>query len=162
MCSGIADGCACRSLEEDKRTVDRFLKTLEKQNFSPPFNEVSPLLFIGDLRSCFKPPVECTHVVSLTDFVFERPKDGKAHLAIHMEDDGKWPLLREVSKAVDFCGNQKTLVHCVEGKSRSAAVSIGLLMKRENKTFEEAFAMVKKARPRIAPLQGFLDQLKQF
>lgn len=57
-------------------------------------------------------------------------------------------------------GDEIVLIHCVEGRSRSAAVVIGLLMKREKKTFADAFALVKKARPRIA-IQNFVTQLEK-
>ena len=56
--------------------------------------------------------------------------------------------------------NEKVLVHCHAGKSRSASTIIYYLMKYEGKTFDEAFTYVKYCRPSINPNSGFIFQLK--
>ena len=55
---------------------------------------------------------------------------------------------------------KRVLVHCFAGKSRSASVIIGYLMKYHNMRFEEAFTYVKHIRPSIDPNIGFYCQLQ--
>ena len=59
----------------------------------------------------------------------------------------------------DFIDAGPTLVVCTAGRSRSAAVCIGYLIKRKGYTFKDALSKVKKARPLVEPNPGFMDQL---
>ena len=54
------------------------------------------------------------------------------------------------------------LVNCAAGVSRSATFVIAYLMKTKHISLEEAYQIVKRARPKIAPNQSFLDQLMKF
>jgi hypothetical protein len=158
------------------KLVERALKMLSSTNFSPPFNAVTPNLYIGDLRSFFQPPAECTHVLifCLLDRLFHwwkwrsallrtmrdvicsskcatiQKQTSKGHRIIVFLFCFFFAQLNLVSQVLEeissFGSGEKdvVLVHCIEGRSRSAAVVIGLLMKRQNRSFDEAFAEVKK------------------
>ena len=54
------------------------------------------------------------------------------------------------------------LVHCLVGRSRSAAMMIGYTMWDHNLRFKEAFALVKAAHSGTNPNVGFISQLKQY
>jgi len=54
------------------------------------------------------------------------------------------------------------LIHCRAGVSRSASATIAYIMYQNNITFQEAFDITCKGRPRICPNRGFVEQLKQF
>jgi len=56
--------------------------------------------------------------------------------------------------------NNKVLVHCRAGVSRSASVVIAFLMKHENISFDDALETVRNARPRVHPNRGFRSQLE--
>jgi hypothetical protein len=56
----------------------------------------------------------------------------------------------------------KVLVHCRQGVSRSAAVVISYYMITNKWTYNEAFQYVRKKRPIIDPNIGFMAQLRQF
>ena len=56
----------------------------------------------------------------------------------------------------------KVLVHCLAGLSRSPAVVIAYLMKHHNMTFAEAHNFVFERRPMISPNNGFVEQLKKY
>jgi len=58
--------------------------------------------------------------------------------------------------------NKKILVHCIVGKSRSAALVIAYLMKSQGMTLREAYDHVKCKRNIIQPNEGFMEQLIQF
>ncbi|CAM6111928.1 unnamed protein product [Calypogeia fissa] len=51
------------------------------------------------------------------------------------------------------------LVHCFEGKSRSAAVVIAYLMLRKGHTLFQAWGLLKAAHPRAQPNDGFMKRL---
>ncbi|KAL3694287.1 hypothetical protein R1sor_007938 [Riccia sorocarpa] len=53
------------------------------------------------------------------------------------------------------------LVHCFEGKSRSAAVLLAYLMKRKGQTLLQAWALLKAKHPRALPNDGFMKSLVQ-
>ena len=59
-------------------------------------------------------------------------------------------------------GEEKTLVHCKIGTSRSATIVIAYLMWKEKMKYEEAYNYVKSKRKRIGPNSGFKEQLKIF
>eukprot|EP00026_Physarum_polycephalum_P008509 Phypoly_transcript_08597.p1 GENE.Phypoly_transcript_08597~~Phypoly_transcript_08597.p1 ORF type:complete len:406 (-),score=78.88 Phypoly_transcript_08597:280-1404(-) len=69
------------------------------------------------------------------------------------------------SEAFDFLDNvfkvptNKVFIHCVVGKSRSAALTMGYLMRVEHLTLKQAFAHVKACRPIVNPNDGFMRQL---
>lgn len=54
------------------------------------------------------------------------------------------------------------LVHCNAGVSRAASVVIGYLIYTEGLSFNDAFSLVKTARPVICPNPGFMEQLKKY
>ncbi|XP_024237642.1 dual specificity protein phosphatase 19-like [Oncorhynchus tshawytscha] len=72
--------------------------------------------------------------------------------------------LQECSQFIDQAKTESgvVLVHCNAGVSRAASVLIGYLMYREGLGFDEAFAVVKEARPSIRPNPGFHEQLKNY
>lgn len=165
-CDGPCRGCtSVGRTQKRNETATRALALLERGNLSPPFNLVAPWLFVGDLRALFAPPPQVTHIASLLDFeVDAQPK--AQHLVIALEDadtaEAGAAMTAAVSQIEAWTANQAgavLLVHCVEGRSRSAAVAVALLMRREKLSFPDAFAIVKKARPRIALRQCFVDAL---
>ena len=160
-CDGPCRGCKPKSQSSD--TVTRTLALLERGNLSPPFSRVASWLFVGDLRSLFTPPPEVTHIVSLLDFTVELQLK-VPRLVVNLDDaDMPESAAAMVAAVVQidtwFAKGAVLLVHCVEGRSRSAAVAIGLLMRREKLEFGGAFSIVKEARSRIAPRQCFLEAL---
>jgi len=52
------------------------------------------------------------------------------------------------------------IVHCWQGKSRSASICILYLMKALQLPFDEAFTKLKFVRPSIDPNPGFIQQIK--
>ncbi|XP_029473176.1 dual specificity phosphatase 28 [Rhinatrema bivittatum] len=56
----------------------------------------------------------------------------------------------------------RCLVYCKNGRSRSAAVCIAYLMKHRHLKLEDAFEIVRIARPVVQPNVGFWSQLKEY
>ena len=53
-------------------------------------------------------------------------------------------------------------LHCIEGKSRSAACVIAFLIDTEGMAMREALALLQSARPVVRPNEGFLLQLQHY
>uniref|UniRef100_A0A4W6BVA7 Dual specificity protein phosphatase n=1 Tax=Lates calcarifer TaxID=8187 RepID=A0A4W6BVA7_LATCA len=68
--------------------------------------------------------------------------------------------ITHVLNAAEGTWNNKLLVHCVMGRSRSATLFLAYLMICENMTVVDAIEHVKKCR-RIIPNWGFLKQLRE-
>ncbi|XP_010136799.1 PREDICTED: dual specificity phosphatase 28 [Buceros rhinoceros silvestris] len=56
----------------------------------------------------------------------------------------------------------KCLVYCKNGRSRSAAICTAYLMRHRKLPLQEAFEMVKAARPVAEPNAGFWSQLQRY
>jgi len=54
------------------------------------------------------------------------------------------------------------LVHCREGKSRSASFVIGFIMKYKKLSYDDAYALVKSARSLVEPNTGFITCLRMW
>ena len=54
------------------------------------------------------------------------------------------------------------LVNCAVGISRSASFVIAYLMKTQHMSLDAAFALVKRARPKIQPNPSFMAQLRNY
>ena len=57
---------------------------------------------------------------------------------------------------------KKTLVHCLAGRSRSCAVVLYYIMKKHNKTFQEAHDILKAKRVDTCINRGFIRTLQQY
>lgn len=65
-----------------------------------------------------------------------------------------------IDRCIDSGG--KVLIHCFQGKSRSASVVVGYLMFKKQLRLEESLALVKSKRPVVAPNLGFALQLRKY
>lgn len=58
--------------------------------------------------------------------------------------------------------NQKVLVHCQAGKSRSVTIVLAYLMKTFHWTLKEAYDYLQRKNPNISPNLGFMGQLLHY
>lgn len=148
---------------------------------SPSISQILPGLFLGNERSTYHEPTlennGITAVVSLMDrrlALWKRPKFTRhipkdRHLYICCRDSLTQDLLKHMEEISDFIdrmleGSPETkgnvLVHCVRGASRSGAVVVAYLMRKQNKDLASVLAQVKAKRPRVAPNDNFMTQLE--
>ena len=72
-------------------------------------------------------------------------------------------IIKYFGKCLKFIeGDDKILVHCMEGVSRSATIVIAYIMWKEKKSMNDAIKFVRSKRPIISPNYGFKKQLKMF
>ncbi|KAG8438740.1 hypothetical protein GDO86_005074 [Hymenochirus boettgeri] len=88
-------------------------------------------------------------------------------LRVPVNDSFCEKILPWLDKSVDFiekakASNDRVLVHCLAGISRSATIAIAYIMKRMDMSLDEAYRFVKEKRPTISPNFNFLGQLLDF
>lgn len=57
-------------------------------------------------------------------------------------------------------GQQRVLIHCHAGISRSVTIAAAYLMRKKRQNIEETMQMIKRARPVARPNDGFMQQLQ--
>ncbi|KAF2073982.1 hypothetical protein CYY_004727 [Polysphondylium violaceum] len=106
-----------------------------------------------------------THILTIAHF-----KPLYNHLfkykCIDIDDVDEAPIgkyFKEMNEFIDEGRKEGgVLIHCRAGVSRSASATIAYIMYHNNVSFQEAFDITSKGRPRICPNRGFVEQLKQF
>ena len=80
-----------------------------------------------------------------------------------IEDMSRQNIIQYFGECLNFIkGEEKILVHCMAGASRSATIVIAYLMWTEKWKFEQALKYVQEKRPIVEPNEGFLKQLEIF
>lgn len=86
-------------------------------------------------------------------------------LYINIEDNERENINKYFEETYDFIESTENgfcFIHCMAGYSRSVAIAIAYIMKKLNKTYEEAYKEMKKERKSIGPNKGFVNQLKLY
>eukprot|EP00998_Keelungia_sp_KM082_P007356 NODE_3556_length_878_cov_54.745672_g3534_i0.p1 GENE.NODE_3556_length_878_cov_54.745672_g3534_i0~~NODE_3556_length_878_cov_54.745672_g3534_i0.p1 ORF type:complete len:206 (+),score=2.63 NODE_3556_length_878_cov_54.745672_g3534_i0:120-737(+) len=88
-------------------------------------------------------------------------------LQFPLEDNSDAPIATYFDQAFNFIEEARhagvgVLVHCRRGISRSAAITIAYLMRRDGFRFDLAFEFVKRKREVINPNLGFVLALEQY
>lgn len=86
---------------------------------------------------------------------------------IAVEDSHEVNMLKYLPEAFRFIEearvkNEKVLVHCHAGMSRSVTVILAYLMKYNHHTLDSAYDYVKQVKSNISPNFGFMGQLLEF
>ncbi|KAF1846858.1 phosphatases II [Cucurbitaria berberidis CBS 394.84] len=133
-----------------------------------------PGLYISDVTIPRSKELLCehkiTHVLSLTDQKYLPRIDevlSIKHLHLAIDDNPFEDLLMSleglcvwIDNAIATAHEPRVLVHCVEGRSRSGAIVVALLMRSHSLEYEEALALAQLSRRVITPNSGFADQLR--
>lgn len=111
-----------------------------------------------------------THILNCTGSQFKnRYLELFTYKNLNLEDriDKEGSLLFHLEAALKFIeeckeGKGRILIHCMEGKSRSASVVIAYLMKAYTLSVTTAFQVVKSKRAIAQPNSNFMKQLIEF
>ena len=88
--------------------------------------------------------------------------DNIKHKIINIGDSDNSNIIKYFGKCLNFIkGDEKVLVHCAGGISRSATIVIAYVMWDKKLTFMDAFKFVFEKRL-VGPNYGFREQLKLF
>ena len=74
-----------------------------------------------------------------------------------------FPLFEIVYRVIKrYNKNNKMLIHCMSGASRSASLVIFYIMKEKKWDYDKCFEYVQKIRPVVNPNSDFVRQLKEY
>ena len=91
-----------------------------------------------------------------------KSEDGFIHKKFELSDFESENIIKYFGECLNFIdGDEKVLVHCMHGQSRSATIVIAYLMWKKKMNYDEAFTFVNNKRE-IFPNEGFIEQLKLF
>lgn len=98
--------------------------------------------------------------------VFERDASFR-YLQLPIYDHWSQDLLEHFPRAIAFIDEARrngcgVLVHCLAGISRSVTVTVAYLMSTLSLSLEDAYELVKRHKPNIAPNLNFMGQLLDF
>lgn len=142
------------------------LRMLQRSGL-PAKSQISEALWVGDLRCAVTEDVSKFCVICVTDAAVPQP-NCLAYLRLKLSDGTdvtREEFLSCLEKAVEFSKRTAStgplLIHCTEGKSRSVALAIGLLMKTKGMSFQEAHDAVVRARKTTRINGVFIDTLSR-
>ena len=133
--------------------IDEIIENLYLGNFSASEN-IQQLKDLGIKK-----------VLSVIDFNdFPNYKDENIiHKSVEVSDFDYQNIIQYFGECLNFIkGEEKVLVHCMAGASRSATIVIAYLMWIQKMKFDDALHFVKSKRPIVYPNDGFQKQLKIF
>lgn len=128
---------------------------------------IIPHLFLGSQDCCSPDVLTKSHIQSVLSLGIEAPYKTSSVEYTFMpcldlpETDLK-QIIIDCNKIIRLSieRGENILVHCNAGVSRSVSVIIGYLIIENKKTYDEAYDLVKSARPCVKPNDGFVRQLK--
>jgi atypical dual specificity phosphatase len=108
--------------------------------------------------------LKISHIVNAT---FEVPSlliPGVETRKLWLEDTNETKIFHHLDLIADLIDsvrsrNEKILIHCVAGVSRSATLCLAYLMKYEGKSLREAYDFLASVRPMVRPNLGFWKAL---
>uniref|UniRef100_A0A914DID7 protein-tyrosine-phosphatase n=1 Tax=Acrobeloides nanus TaxID=290746 RepID=A0A914DID7_9BILA len=136
--------------------------------------KILDFLYLGSQNDALDPQViekyKITKVINLSESC---PKpdsvadDIQHFLRIPIKDSYCAKLLPHFETAYAFLEdarqrNEKVLVHCLAGISRSATLAIAYIMRSKGLASDEAYKFVKALRPSISPNFNFMGQLLEY
>lgn len=183
--------CTMKNLEEEQRSFfskhqDYIKEMKEDQRQSAIDNavmtEIMPFLFLGnesDAKNCENLEKKgIYYILNVTKNIpFYNLTNSKnndvngtsnfVHKRIAVNDCENQNLKNHFGEASNFIdqaklNNQKVLVHCQAGISRSPTIVIAYLMSRYNMNLNDAYDRVKLFRPIIGPNLIFMNQLQDY
>ena len=106
-----------------------------------------------------------THIVNCISHQEKFEKDGMVYLNLRMDDLPSYRCIEDCETSFCFIEdslrgeNNRVLIHCQLGISRSCAVCTYFLMKHLHVTRAAAYKMIRVNRPRVQMNSGFVRQL---
>ncbi len=132
-------------------------------------DEITENIYLGNLSAAENidklKELGIKKVLSVLD-QFDWPKYDESqfnHKTLAIKDFDDQNIIKHFGECLNFIkGDDKVLVHCAVGASRSATIVIAYIMWSKKMPFKEALEFVRSKRFVVSPNFGFIDQLKLF
>lgn len=165
----LGEGC-CRTVWRVDRALfaDKYGFLMGRDFYIPyPQEILEDQLFLGSLAALETRQLGdlmITHVVTLLGRSVPCPP-GLKHLWCKVEDSMEADLTAVMQQALPFIAEAlaeggRVLVHCEQGKSRSASVVVSYLCRERKLDCDAALALVRAQRPIAQPNPNFMQQLR--
>ncbi|KAI6184229.1 Protein-tyrosine-phosphatase [Aphelenchoides bicaudatus] len=137
-------------------------------NVDAPITQVLDFFFLGSQQDAQNPTIlkkfGITRVINLSDAPKSDLIEPDNFLRIPIRDSHDAKILPHFDEAFEFIEearrtNQKILVHCLAGISRSPTLCIAYIMRSKGWTCDKAYKFVKSRRPSVSPNLNFVGQL---
>ena len=133
-------------------------------------DEITPNLYLGNLSGAENinrlKELGIKKVLSLLEKFFwpqYNESDNITHKTLSIHDFDQENIIKYFGECLNFIkGDDKILVHCAVGASRSATVVIAYIMWIKKMPFKEALEFVQNKRFIVSPNPGFEEQLQIF
>ena len=130
-------------------------------------SEITEKLYLGNFLGAFNvdnlKALGIKKVLSVLDD-FAWPKYGDSqfiHKTFSIQDFDNQNIIKHFGECLNFIkGDDKVLVHCAAGASRSATIVIAYIMWTKKMSFQDALEFVQQKRFIVYPNCGFRDQLQ--
>lgn len=152
------------------RTLCQNSQAPEDVNENAPSEILHDFLFLGDADNASSlhqlQHFRINRMLSVTTARELGEHDGIERQFLYIRDVESENIAMLFDPACDFINTAKSsgsrvMVHCMAGRSRSAALVIVYLMRSLHMTLNDAFSSVKKKRPIVFPNCGFWQQLME-
>ena len=147
-------------------------KKLFKDHLSSHITQIIDHIYIGSyLNAKDKEELENNNIkyilncASECNNIFE---DKIKYLKLELKDQNDFPIQDCFEKGANFineCLNNNDgniLIHCMRGKSRSAAILMAYLIKYKKEDTNSAYKIIKAKRKLIMPNLGFMSKLREY
>lgn len=130
--------------------------------------EIYPNIYLGSLQAALDETnirkYNIRGILTVANQLKVEVPEGIQYLQINIADHPCSNILEIIDQSLEFIdsiilNDDRILVHCASGVSRSASVCCAWLMIRKNLSFEESIELVRQNRPRANPNLGFRQQL---
>eukprot|EP00455_Lapot_gusevi_P056251 TRINITY_DN9311_c0_g1_i1.p1 TRINITY_DN9311_c0_g1~~TRINITY_DN9311_c0_g1_i1.p1 ORF type:complete len:244 (-),score=40.61 TRINITY_DN9311_c0_g1_i1:126-857(-) len=143
--------------------------TIEDHFETNPSEIIDKTLYLGNEANAVNAnnlqALGITHVVNMA-IQSKKYHEGQftyMHVRIYDVPEAELPILQCLQFISDaIAGGGRVLVHCLEGRSRSASIVIAYLMHSQKLSYQDALALVRSKRPIAEPNEGFAEQLRRF
>lgn len=140
-------------------------------NFEVSIDEVYPNIFIGNLACIYNPDILDSHgikniVTAVTGITPPYP-DKYNYLNLNLIDSYQEEIIDKFSESNEFIensikNNEKILVHCICGVSRSSTLVMAYLLSKKVGTVDEIKNLLRDKRSIVNPIENFVDQLELY
>ena len=149
------------------------IRGLTQPLISTHFNvqHVEGNVYIGDIASAYNSTelkkLGITHIVTAILGVDPHFPDEFIYLTVPIRDVESEDIRRYLRTTTEFIDGAlkdggKVLIHCIQGRSRSATIVAAWMMSRSGYSVEETINLLKEKRSCVDPNPAFREQLELF